>query len=178
MRSGNERDISLWQFVGFAVVSLLGTLLHFVYDWTDSTAAALFSGVNESTWEHMKLLFFPMLLFAVVQSFFIGRQYENYWCIKLKGTLLGIVLIPVIFYTLRGIFGTTPDWINIAIFFVCAAIAFIYETKQFKKGSLPCKCEKWALAALCIIAVAFWVFTFITPEIPLFQDPIDNSFGI
>ncbi len=178
MSSVNKRDISLWQFLGFAVVSLLGTLLHFLYDWTNSSVAALFSSVNESTWEHMKLLFFPMFLFAVAESFFIGREYENYWCIKLRGTLLGLILIPVIFYTLRGIFGNTPDWINIAIFFVSAAIAFIYETKQFKKGSLPCKGEKWALAVLCLIAVAFWVFTFIPPDIPLFQDPIDKSFGI
>ncbi len=173
-----KRDIGLWQLVGFASVSLLGTLLHFLYDLTDSAVAALFSGVNESTWEHMKLLFFPMLLFAIVQSLYVGREYENFWCIKLKGTLLGLLLIPVIFYTLRGIFGGTPDLVNIAIFFVSAAVAFVYETRQFKKGSLPCKGERVAVAVFILIAVAFWVFTFITPEIPLFKDPVDGSYGI
>ncbi len=173
-----KRDIGLWQLLGFGVVSLLGTLLHFLYDWTKSPIAALFSGVNESTWEHMKLLFFPMFLFAIVQSFFAGREYENFWCIKLRGTLLGLLLIPVIFYTLRGSFGTTPDWVNIAIFFISAAIAYIYETKEFKKGNAPCKGEKWALAALCIIAASFWIFTFFPPSIPLFQDPIDGRFGL
>ncbi len=173
-----KRDIDLWQFFGFAAVSLLGTLLHFLYDRTQSPFAALFSGVNESTWEHMKLLFFPMFLFASVQSFFIGKDYQNFWCIKAKGTMLGLVMIPVIFYTLRGIFGTTPDWINIAIFFISAAIAFIYETKQLKKGSLPCKTEKAALALFFILTAAFFIFTFMPPSIPLFQDPIDGSFGI
>ncbi len=174
-----KREIEPWQLLGFGVVSLLGTLLHFLYDLAGGNRlAALFSGVNESTWEHMKLLFFPMLLFAVVQSFFLGKDFENFWCIKLKGTLLGLVLIPMIFYTLRGAFGNTPDFINIAIFFVSAAAAFLYETKQFKKGSLPCRGEKWAFATLCLMAVAFWVFTFHAPQLPLFQDPLNGSFGI
>ncbi len=173
-----KRNIELWQFLGFAVISFLGTILHFLYDWTDSTIAALFSGVNESTWEHMKLLFFPMFLFAVIQYFFFGREYKNFWCIKWKGTVLGILLIPVIFYTLRGIFGSTPDWINIAIFFVSAAIAYLYETREFNRGGIPCKWEKAALITLCLIAVSFWVFTFMPPEIPLFQDPIDGSYGL
>ena len=173
-----KRKIGLWQFVGFAVVSFLGTLLHFLYDGTGSTFAALFSAVNESTWEHMKLLFFPMFLFAMVQRFFVGKEYENFWCVKWRGTLLGLSLIPVLFYTLRGAFGTTPGWINIAIFFVAAALAYLYETRLFQKGSVPCKSQKWALLALCLVAIAFWVFTFAPPRIPLFQDPIGGTYGL
>ncbi len=173
-----KRNIELWQLIGFGAVSLLGTLLHFLYDLTGSTAAALFSGVNESTWEHMKLLFFPLFLFAMVQSFFFSTEFNNFWCIKLKGTLLGLWLIPVIFYTLRGVFGTTPDWVNIGIFFVAAAGTFWYEAREFQGGSRPCCASKWALAGLAGLAVAFWVFTFVPPEIPLFQDPIDGSFGV
>ena len=40
-------------------VSLLGTLLHFTYRWSGRNP--LIAPVNESVWEHMKLLFFPML---------------------------------------------------------------------------------------------------------------------
>ncbi len=179
MKNLFKSDRSLWQFAGFAVVSFLGTILHFLYDWTGKNAfAALFSGVNESTWEHMKLLFFPMFFFSIVESFFIGKEYKNFWCIKLKGTILGLALIPVIFYTLQGAFGTTPDWINIAIFFVSAAIAFVYETRQFSKDGTPCRSQKLAILTLCLITIAFWVFTFLPPEIPLFQNPIDGSFGV
>lgn len=173
-----KRNTGLWQLIGFGVVSLLGTLLHFLYDWIGSPFAALFSGVNESTWEHMKLLFFPLFLFAVVESFHVGRDFENYWCIKFKGTLFGLLLIPVIFYTLRGVFGATPDFINIAIFFVAAAGAFLYEEKQFRKGSRPCAASRWAIIGFCLIAVLFFVFTFNPPKIPLFKDPIDGGFGI
>ena len=66
-----KRSIGLWQLMGFAVTSLFGTILHFLYDWlSESKWAAPFSGVNESTWEHMKLLYWPLLLFAIFQSFF------------------------------------------------------------------------------------------------------------
>lgn len=173
-----RRNISIWQFFGFVAVSLLGTLLHFLYDWTGIRFVALFSAVNESTWEHMKLIFFPMFVYAIFQSFFLRKRYAQFWCIKLKGTLIGMLLIPVLFYTIRGSLGETPDWVNIAIFFVSAAVAYIYETKQFKKGSKKCRFEAIAFVILCLIAIAFAVFTFAPPEIPLFKDPVDGGYGI
>ena len=64
-----------------------------------------------------------MLLFAFVESFFFS-EYKSFWCIKARGTALGLSLIPVIFYTYNGTIGRSPDWINISIFFVSAAICF------------------------------------------------------
>ncbi len=173
-----KKSIRLWQLWGFAVTSLGGTLLHFLYDWLGGARwIAPFSGVNESTWEHMKLLFWPMLLFAIAQSFFF-KSREDFWCVKLRGILLGIILIPIIFYTYNGVIGTSPDWINIAIFFISAAVAYIYETRQFNKNAKGCKNSKLALATLCIIALLFVLFTFRTPEIGIFKDPITGTYGI
>ena len=173
-----NRSIRLWQLFGFAVTSLLGTLLHFLYDWTGgSLLVAPFSGVNESTWEHMKLLFWPMLLYAVVQSFFF-RYRGDFWCVKLRGILLGLVLIPVLFYTYNGVIGRSPDWINIAIFFVSAAAAYLYETRLFERESVTCRCPKWAVGALCLIGALFVAFTFATPEIGVFRDPLTGMYGI
>ena len=173
-----KRSIGLWQLVGFAVTSLLGTLLHFLYEWLGEPAwIAVFSGVNESTWEHMKLLFWPMFIYAAVQSFFF-KDYEGFWCIKLRGIVLGIISIPIIFYTYNGVVGKSPDWINIAIFFVCAAISYIYEAREFKKSTTPCQNSTLAFSLLCVIALLFAVFTFATPEINLFKDPLTNTYGI
>ncbi|MBQ8496746.1 MAG: hypothetical protein IJ489_04730 [Clostridia bacterium] len=171
-----KRSISLWQFLGFAVTSLGGTLLHFLYEWTNGAVwVAPFSGVNESTWEHMKLLFFPMFLYAIVQSRFF-KDRENFWCVKLKGILLGLISIPVLFYTYNGAIGKSPDWLNIAIFFIAAAIVYIYETRIFKTQT--CKSPKLAFAVLCAIALLFVIFTFATPKFPLFQDPLTGKYGI
>lgn len=173
-----KRSIALWQLMGFGVTSFVGTLLHFLYDWTgNATLVAPFSGVNESTWEHMKLLFWAMFAYAVVQSSFF-RDREDFWCVKLKGILLGLTLIPVIFYTYNGVIGRSPDWINILIFFISAAIAYLFETRQFHRGTTSCRSPKAAVALLCLIAALFILFTFATPELGIFRDPLTGTYGI
>ena len=171
-------SIGIWHWIGFGVTSALGTFLHFLYDLTGgATWAALISGVNESTWEHMKLLFFPMFSFAILQSFFF-REREDFWCVKLKGILLALVLIPVLFYTYNGTIGESPDYVNIAIFFISAAIVYIYESHLFKKETTKCPFPKLAIVVLCLIAILFGLFTFITPEIGIFRDPLTGTYGI
>lgn len=118
-----------------------------------------------------------MLIFAIVQSFFF-KDRLNFWCIKLRGILLGLALIPIIFYTYNGVIGKSPDWINIAIFFFSAAIAYIYETRLFNEEKLACRAPKAALSVLCAIALLFVVFTFATPELAIFKDPLTGTYGI
>ena len=173
-----KKSVEVWQLVGFAVTTIGGTILHFLYDWTGGAVwIAPFSGVNESTWEHMKLLFWPTFLFAVVESFAFAHR-KDFWCAKLQGTLLGLASIPVLFYTYNGVVGKSPDWVNIAIFFVASAICYTWETFRFYKQNNKCKHPKIAFATLAIIAVLFVVFTFATPHLAIFQDPISGNFGI
>ena len=173
-----KQSVGLWQLMGFAVTSLLGTLLHFLYDWSGGAVwVAPFSGVNESTWEHMKLLFWPMLLFAILQSFFF-RDRPGFFCIKRRGILLGLTLIPLLFYTYNGVIGKSPDFVNIAIFFISAAAAYIYETRLLiKKAAAPC-CKRSAVATLAAIALLFAVFTFRTPRLGVFLDPVTGRYGV
>ena len=168
----------LWQWAGCAVATFGGTILHFLNDWTGgSILVAPFSGVNESTWEHMKLLFWPLFLFSLVQWLFF-RDQKNYWCVKLAEILLGLLLIPVLFYTYNGVFGKSPDWINIAIFYISADLVFLFEWWAFKKDWLLCRNPWFAFAAICLIGILFVVFTFTPPLIPLFCDPLSGNFGI
>ena len=162
----------LWQAAGFALVTFGGTILHFLYDWTGgSVLIAPFSGINESTWEHMKLLFWPLFLFALVQRLFFMEQ-ENFWCVKLAEILLGLALIPVLFYTYNGVFGKSPDWINIAIFYFTTGLVFRFEWWAFKQDRLKCRYPPLAFAVICLIGVTFVMFTFAPPRIPLFRNPI------
>ena len=169
---------SLWPLAGFAMSTLGGTILHFLYDWTgDSSLVAPFSAINESTWEHMKLLFWPLSLFALIQRLFYKEQ-KNYWCVKLAEILLGLVMIPVLFYTYNGVFGKSPDWINIAIFYITALLVFLFEWWAFKKNRLQCRYPQIAFAVISLIGVLFLVFTFAPPQIPLFQDSVTGVYGI
>lgn len=172
-----KKGISQWEIGGFLAVSVLGTLLHFLFDLTGgSLGTALVSAVNESIWEHMKLVFVPMVLVALIQR----RRFpeiRGYWWVKLAGILLALVLIPMLYYTYTGALGVKADWFNITIFFIAAGAAFWLETALFRKGAV-CPLPQWlALALIGIIGTAFLVFTFAPPEIPLFQDPQDGSYG-
>ena len=173
-----KRSVKIWQLFNAAVVTLLGTLLHFSFDFSGGAIwAAPFSAVNESTAEHMKILFFPMLLFAIFQSFFF-REYPAFWCIKLKGTLLGLILIPVLFYTYNGVIGPSPDFVNIIIFFLAAGASAVYEARMLQKEENACFAPWLAKASFLLIAAAFAFFTFYTPEIGLFLDPVSGAYGI
>lgn len=173
-----KRSILKWQIAGFIFTSIAGVILHFLFNWTNQNIiVASFAAVNESVFEHMKLLFVPMFLFSLVQSRYIGREYSNFWCVKLLGIVLGVVLIPVLYYTINGIFGMTPDWVNIAIYYIAAAVVYLAETWMFRKSSIICKSPVTALAILWLIALVFVVWTFATPQIPLFKDPITGTYG-
>lgn len=167
-----KRDLALWQFAAYVFAVLFGTILHFIYDWTGQCAVvAPFAAINESTWEHMKLLFMPMFAFALIQRRFFA-DVPSFWCIKLGGTLIGILMIPVLFYTYNGVFGTSSAFVNIAIFFIAAAIAVAWETHAFRRAVLPCPFPAAALAILCLIGALFVAFTFYPPQIPLFKSPV------
>lgn len=83
---------------------------------------------------------------------------------KLVGILTGLVLIPMLFYTYNGAIGKSPDWYNIAIFFISVAVTFILETWLLKKNTLHCKSPWLAFACICLIGVLFVVLLFYTKD--------------
>ena len=173
-----DHSISVRQMVGFIFTGILGTFLHFLFELTgESVVAALFSAVNESIWEHMKLLYWPMFLFALIQYRSVGQDRCRFWCIKLAGMLTGLILIPVIYYTYTGVLGKSADWFNITIFFLAAGVAFRVETALFLREN-TCKCSgKWCFAVILMIGAVFVWLTFSPPHIPLFEDPMTGTYG-
>lgn len=173
-----KQSISCWQVAGFLFTSIFGTFLHFLFDLSgQSIAAALFSAVNESIWEHMKLIYYPMFLFAWIESRFWGKEYGHFWCVKLAGILLGLMLIPVTYYTYTGILGISADWFNITIFFIAAGAAFWVENILFQQESACRLHPRTAFFLICMIGFVFTVLTFFPPELPFFKDPMTGSYG-
>ena len=171
-----RKSLSFWWLFGVTFTAVLGTLLHFLYEWTGWVALAPISAVNESTWEHMKILFFPMLFIAIAQRRFF-KDYDGFWWVKLIGILVGVISIPVLFYTANGAFGKTPDWLNVLFFFLSAGLGYFVEYLLFKRAfSLG---KEWiAISVLVILGLAFAIFTFYPPKLPLFQDPLTSLYGI
>lgn len=172
-----KRSVPALQIFGFLFVSVLGTVLHFLFDWTGGTVAALVSAVNESIWEHMKLIYVPMLIFAGIEYTVFGKSHPDFWCIKLAGFLTALVLIPALYYTYTGSLGINAGWFNVTIFFLAAGTAFYLETRLFQID-WTCRLPGWAaLGLILLIGCLFTLFTFLPPRIPLLRDPLTGSFG-
>ena len=96
---------------------------------------------------------------------------------KGKRILLGLTLIPGIYYTYTGILGVSTDWSNITIFFLASGIAYRWETKAFKKED-PCRIpSRMAVGMILLMALIFTLLTFLPPEIPFFRDPLTGTYG-
>ena len=163
-----------WSVGGVLTVAVLGTILHFLYDWTgESGVVKPFSAIDESTWQHMKIMYFPMLIFGVVQWFFFRKEYPCFYVVKLIGILVGLTLIPIVFYTYNGAFGKSPDWLNITIFMVADICAFVVEYRLFRRLN-DCK-RLWnilSLTAILVMGVLFVLLTYMPPNLPLFISPV------
>ncbi len=166
--------------IGFAVNCICGVLLHFAYALSGKNkAVAVLSAVNESTWEHMKLLFVPAFLYSLVQYFFF-KNIDDYLCVRLRSIAIGLLLIPVLFYTYNGVIGKSPGWVNIGVFIVSCAVMYIYEAKVFATARIcdNAFCSHACFCVLCILAVLFVIFTFAPPHIGIFKDPVTGGYGV
>lgn len=175
-----QKKLLRWELAGFLFVGAVGTLLHFVFSWTgNAPLAAAFSAVNESTWEHMKLLFVPLFLFTMVQFIVFAEPLRNFFAVKSLAILLGLLSIPALFYTYNGMFGKSPDWVNVLIFFLADALVFFLSRRLLLRGAL--RGGAWQLAGfllLWLFAFAFVLFTYRPPQLPLFQDPTNGLYGL
>lgn len=175
-----RKQLFFWELAGFLVTGALGSLLHFVYQWSgENQVAAAFSAVNESTWEHMKLLFIPLFLFSVVQVCVMGRNYPNFLAVRAVSILTGLVLIPVLFYTYTGVLGRSVDWVNIALFFLAALGAFLLDFRLLRRSRISAPWQQiLGLIVLWALAFCFVWCTFHPVELALWRDPVTGGYGV
>lgn len=158
-------------FVGFLFTSVVGTLFHFLYEWTNQNfLIGLIAPINESVWEHIKLLYFPMLLYAI---YVVPKLTEKFPCISYGLTasiLLGILLIPVLYYTYTGILGTHYAVVDIGIYYLSVAIAY-YTAYRFTLSCHGQKYYPYYKWLLFLSTISFFLFTIMPPALPLFMAP-------
>ena len=164
--------IKTWQIIAALFCIILGVILHFTYEWSgENPIVGLFSAVNESTWEHLKLAFYPMVLIAIIGYFIIGNKSNNYWTAQTIGIITAIIFIIVFFYSYTGIIGTNYAWLNIATF-VMAIILGEYAIYQLLISQKYYNAEAISIFFLILLFLSFVLYTFNPPSIALFQAPI------
>lgn len=166
-----------YQIFSIIFACILGTLLHFTYKLSgENSFVASFSAVNESVWEHLKLLFFPMLLTTIIGYFYIGKDLPDFLCSKTFGILVSMLFIIVFFYTYTGIIGKSFVFIDISSFFI-AVILGEYLAYKLMINNFSCN-NITAIITLLFLLTCFITFTFFTPKISIFKDSVTNQYGI
>lgn len=171
MGDNMNKKLRLYAIAGILFVSVIGSLSHFLYEWSGGNGLiGLVSPVNESTWEHVKLLFFPMLVYAIFMTVKLRSEYNSLFPALLTGILTGCLLIPVIFYTYTGILGFNLLVLDIITFLISVVIAFYVSYRQTLKGTVK-KYQVLLLISVVILTILFFVCTYYPPAIGLFQIP-------
>lgn len=150
----------------------LGTLLHFTYEWSgESSFVGIFSAVNESVWEHLKLVFYPMILMAILEYFYLQNISNNYLEAKTIGIFCAMSFIIMTFYTYTGIVGTDFAVINIIIFIVSIILGEWVSYKiMIRKDESTTLSKILSIAILIFFIICFAVFTYNPPVANIFKD--------
>jgi hypothetical protein len=161
-------------------LGLLGSVLHFLFDWTKHNRfVALFSAVNESYWEHIKIAIWPVFLLQIVLFSLGGYEISSF----IPAATIALYSIPVSMVGLVFHYKTVTKhnilWLDISIFFVCIAIA--QSIFVLLLGELAPTSGTVVMSSLFLLGlvVAFLLFTFRPPREPdVFLDPIKKDYGL
>ncbi len=156
---------------GTLFVVITGSLAHFLYAWSGKQSViGLFSPVNESVWEHMKLLFFPMLFYTLACNWKWGKKYPAMASSLYGGIIAGTVGIPVIFYGYTSILTKNFLLFDIGTFLLSTAISF-YLAYQFTRSGKLKPYTPFLGSLVSILFLCFLLFTYHPPDTEIFIDP-------
>lgn len=159
--------------IAFLIISVLGTVWHFVYDWSgENFLLGLFFPVNENTWEHLKLLFFPTIIYSFFEYFIIKERPKNYVFAVCISLLLGMFTIVTLYYLYSGVLGKNITFIDISLFFISVLVMLYLKTKIIKQKSFSGNFVNIACAAaLLFFGVLFCVYSYNPPSLGIFLPP-------
>lgn len=169
--------VSLWMIVP---LGLLGSALHFLFDWTKhNRLVAVFSAVNESYWEHIKIAIWPVFFLQILLFSLGGYQIPSF----VPAATVALYSIPVSMVGLVFLYKSATKrnilWLDISIFFVCVATSqsvFVLLLEQLSPTAGTVVMSGLFLLGLI---VAFLLFTFRPPKEPdVFLDPINKEYGL
>lgn len=166
-----------WLIIVTLIVIIIGTIMHFVYQWSGkNTIVGLVAPVNESVWEHLKLIVFPLILAVIVEAICLSRKKQylrNPLSAVFAAIGVGMIFIIVTFYTYTGAITKTSNvFVDIGTFVVAAFLSSLILHYIFRLARFDRRVEIAALIALLLLITLIFCYTYSPPNLPLFTDPL------
>jgi len=157
------------------IAIIFGTLQHFAYDITNNNIlVGLISPVNESVWEHLKLVFLPITIFAIITK--IKYDKKNTMISAAFSIIISSILISIIHYAFKAI-NIEVMAIDIIAYIISMILAF-YIMYIFYNNKLLIQYEAIGYILLLVVLIIFALFTIYPPRFELFLDTTLNLYGI
>lgn len=172
------QKVSKLEVVGVIFSVVFGSMLHFLFAWSRySKVVALIAAVNESTWEHLKLGFWPLLLWASYEYFVFGKKYNNFIFAKACTVFSFCISVPLIFYSYVAVLGKNYLFLDISTFLISVILSqFLgYKILKIKRNM---GLNNFGLLLMASLLIAFLSLSFYPPKNFLFKDPVSNGYGI
>lgn len=159
-------------------ITLVGSLLHFTYEWSGKNKfVAIFSAVNESTWEHVKLALSATFVCTLVDLWWLGEN-PNYWVARSMSFLVPIVVIPIIFYGYTSFTKHPILPIDIGSFVVAAFLSTLVFVMILNTQPVGAAGGVISIVTSVIVLAAYLLLTrFPLHHNFLFKDPITGQYG-
>lgn len=158
-------NLKLVKTIGVVGVFLLCFPLHFLYDNISNFLTSIISPVNESIWEHMKLIYTSYLLWGIVEYFLIRKNKDiNNFVIQLfLVPIFGICIYLSIYLPLFNLFGENLI-ISIILLFIIIVIEEVISYFLLKGEEI----KNQRLIGIIGIIMVYIIFAYLT------YFPLDN----
>ncbi len=149
---------------------LLSFLWHFMYDWFPCVLTSIFFPVNESIWEHMKIIFYVLLIGSILE-----KKNNNYYLCLMVKPLVGVLFYLILFISLYLIFGESMI-LSLSLMLFTYIIMELLGIKISKQEELNIKVLPIIIVILCI--TLFSMLTYYPLHNFLFFDSVKLGYGI
>ncbi len=174
-----QRLLLRFEIAGFVFNCAAAAVLHFLFEWSgEELFTALFSAVNESVWEHLKIFSIPYVVWAFVEVFCVGVPFKRLAVSKVFGLYVMIITIPVFFYTYTGIVGNNIAIIDIISGFAITALAYLVSYRLITRATFIDRYFALAAFLFAVYCVMTAFFTLAPPQLGLFKDPQTGGYGL
>lgn len=176
-----RKNYSFWVYASLPFLFIIGSFLHFSYALSgNNIIVGLFSAVNESVFEHMKMVILPLLLFWIIYDVIQHKKQgldQKRWFSAMLGAIgISFLTMPILFYFYRDGLGIESVIIDILLYLIVLVIGqwFGLHLYRYTKG-IPV----WLSTSLLVVFLALVVMGTLTPpHLPLFQDHNTKQYGI
>lgn len=177
---GDRKKLKTWSIIGIFVTFLLAAGWHYLYsDVAKCGVTAAIAPVNESPWEHAKLLFVPAIIWYVILYFIAGRKFPNYIFSHAAALPVMPAMMLLLFYAYQLV---RPESIviDIIIAFIVLAlgqlIAYSLTVSKYRLSGAGYNTA--AMAIVLGMLALFTAFTYSPPRWEIFFDSSQMKYGI